>query len=139
MGNLQSFAKVSYESIQTILSNKTKTILMCTLDKENERYAIEKTIAIENEENYINNMIKSGTYDVIIILYGENMYDETIIKKYNQLKKLGFKNCYIYFGGLFEWLLLQDIYGVETFPTNNTPINGCLKFKPKCKNPILYY
>jgi hypothetical protein len=31
---------------------------------------------------------------------------------------LGFKNVYIYLGGMFEWLLLQDVYGQKEFPTD---------------------
>ena len=41
------------------------------------------------------------------------------MKKYDQLIGLGFVNVFIYPGGLFEWLLLQDIYGYDNFPTQN--------------------
>lgn len=36
-----------------------------------------------------------------------------------QLVKLGYleTNLFIYYGGLFEWSLLQDIYGNENFET----------------------
>ena len=30
---------------------------------------------------------------------------------------LGFRDISIYCGGLFEWLLLQDVYGRSEFPT----------------------
>jgi hypothetical protein len=36
-------------------------------------------------------------------------------------------------GGLFEWLMLQDIYGKELFPTTKKELD-LLKFKPP---PIL--
>ena len=87
MGNIQSFSKVSYGSVQDIVMKNTNALLVCTLDKKNEQYAIEKTIAIENEENVINNMMKKRQHDLIIVIYGENMYDDTVIKKYTQLKK----------------------------------------------------
>ena len=45
------------------------------------------------------------------------------------IKKLGLKNIYIYSGGLFEWLLLQDIYGEDEFPTTSKELD-ILKFKP---------
>ena len=35
---------------------------------------------------------------------------------------------YIYTGGMFEWLLLQDIYGKEAFPTKGDELD-ILKFK----------
>ena len=46
----------------------------------------------------------------------KNHRDLKVIDKYNQLKKLGFTNVYIYFGGLFEWLMLREIYGDINFP-----------------------
>ena len=57
--------------------------------------------------------------------------DITIFKKYEQLSKLGFSNLYIYVGGLFEWLCLQDIYGKEDFPTTCDELD-ILKYK-SCK------
>ena len=53
MGNIQSLAKVSYESVQEIVSKESQTLLVCTLNKQNEQYAITRTISIENEEKYI--------------------------------------------------------------------------------------
>jgi hypothetical protein len=60
--------------------------------------------------------------------------------KYNQLNSLGFYNVYVYTGGLFEWLLLQDIYGEKDFPTTNIELD-ILKYKPnKVLNiPLLEY
>ena len=55
-----------------------------------------------------------STYDFrnkYIIIYGKNSIDITAENKYNQIKSLGFMNVLLYSGGLFEWLLLQDIYG----------------------------
>ena len=65
---------------------------------------------------------------MLIIIYGKNNNDETVIKKYNQLIKLGFINVYIYLGGLFEWLLLQDIYGKDEFPTTSEELD-ILKYR----------
>jgi len=45
------------------------------------------------------------------------------------LTSLGFYNVYIYIGGIFEWLLLQDIYGEKEFPTTNKELD-LLKYKP---------
>ena len=57
--------------------------------------------------------MKGGNKKDIIVLYGMNCLDKTVIKKAEQLIDLGFSNIYIYMGGLFEWLLLQEIYGEE--------------------------
>ena len=66
---------------------------------------------------------------VIIIIYGLNYCDETIYNKYIQLLKLGFDNVHIYPGGIFEWLLLQDIYGDDMFKTTSKELD-ILKYKP---------
>jgi hypothetical protein len=55
--------------------------------------------------------------------------DETVEKKYDQLIALGFQNVYLYPGGMFEWLHLQDVYGVQEFPTTSK-ILDILKYKP---------
>jgi hypothetical protein len=42
---------------------------------------------------------------------------------------LGFYNIFVYTGGMFEWLLMQDIYGKELFPTTKKEVD-LLKYKP---------
>jgi len=63
-----------------------------------------------------------------IIVYGKNANDDAVHKKYQQLMGLGFKNVRVYPGGMFEWLLLQDIYGTTSFPTTSRELD-ILKFK----------
>ena len=53
----------------------------------------------------------------------------TVYDKYDQLLKLGFSKVYIYPGGMFEWLCLQDIYSDDNFPTNKKELD-ILKYKP---------
>ena len=81
------------------------------------------------EEEFINQLIKNGNKNAKMIVYGKNCNDENIYKKYSQLTSLGFYNVYIYIGGLFEWLLLQDIYGENEFPTTKKELD-LLKYKP---------
>ena len=63
------------------------------------------------------------------VVYGKNSNDDTVEKKYKQLISLGFSEVYIYRAGMFEWMLLQDIYGKEEFPTS-TKVLDILKYKP---------
>ena len=63
-----------------------------------------------------------------IFVYGRHSNDETIYLKYEQIRKLGGK-VYLYTGGLFEWLLLQDIYGFQQFPTTSKTLD-LIKYKP---------
>jgi hypothetical protein len=88
---------------------------------------IKNTIQIDQEEQIINSIIKK-TRNKNIIIYGRNCNDDKTYKKYEQLVGLGFTNVYIYVGGMFEWLLLQDIYGNELFPTTSKEMD-ILKYK----------
>jgi hypothetical protein len=105
------------------------SIIINTLDSNEQKCLIQGTILADKEENTINELIQNKSFYITIVIYGRNCQDEEkIIKKYKQLQKLGFKNIYIYCGGLFEWLLLQDIYGVDEFPTTFKE-NDILKYK----------
>jgi hypothetical protein len=57
-----------------------------------------------------------------------NSQDHTVEKKYEQLLSLGFYKVFVYNGGMFEWLLLQDIYGKEIFMTTKSE-RDILKYK----------
>ena len=130
MGNLQSSSiKINYEDIQFIIKNPENHLLINTLSGSEQNCLIINTININNEESVINNCIKKGSKDIKIVIYGKNSNDEKIYSKYNQLTSLGFYNVFIYTGGLFEWLMLQDIYGDKEFPTTKKELD-ILKYKP---------
>jgi len=127
MGNNLSINKINFEDMKHIQKNEN-SIIINTMEPHNQECLIEGTISIKNEENILNNLITKGNIEEKIVIYGENSCDNKLIKKYNQLIKLGFINVYIYTGGLFEWLLLQDIYGNDYFKTT-TVENDFLKYK----------
>ena len=127
MGNNLSINKINFEDMKHIQKNEN-SIIINTMEQHNQDCLIEGTISIKNEENILNNLITKGNVEEKIVIYGENSCDNKLIKKYNQLIKLGFINVYIYTGGLFEWLLLQDIYGNDYFKTT-TVENDFLKYK----------
>jgi hypothetical protein len=81
---------------------------------------IEGTVAPEREEAYINELLDtldSGAIgDLLVVVYGQNAMDKSVIEKARQLKSFGFSNVCIYPGGMFEWCLLQDVYGNKEFP-----------------------
>lgn len=130
MGQKHSYIKkVNFEDIKQILSNPNKFILINTLKADNQECLISNTIDIKKEEAIINNCLKYKK-NVKIILYGKNSNEVSLFKKYEQLVNLGFTNVYLYPGGLFEWLCLQDIYGYEEFPTTTKELD-ILKFKPE--------
>lgn len=129
MGNSQSIKKINYEDVQFVTKNSEVHLLINTLNEHEQDCLIPNTININKEVELINNFIKTGNKQVKIIIYGENCNDEKLYTKYNQLTSLGFYNVYIYPGGLFEWLMLQDIYGTNEFPTTKRELD-ILKYKP---------
>lgn len=118
--------KIGFEDIKRAIENRnqTKTIIINTLPINEQHCLIKNTISCNVEESTINELIESYEFkQVKIIVYGKNSGDSGIEKKYHQLKKLGFSNVSVYYGGLFEWLLLQDIYGREEFPTTSIVVD----------------
>ena len=129
MGNSQSIKKINYEDVQFVTKNSEVHLLINTLNENEQHCLIPNTININKEVELINSFIKNGNKQVKIIIYGRNCNDEKLYTKYNQLNSLGFYNVYIYPGGLFEWLMLQDIYGEKEFPTTKRELD-ILKYKP---------
>ena len=127
MGNNLSINKINFEDMKC-MQNNSNSIIINTMESYKQNCLIEGTLPISKEETTLNNLLSKGKFEENIIIYGENSTDNTLIKKYNQLNKLGFVNVYVYMGGLFEWLLLQDIYGKDYFKTT-TSVNDFLKYK----------
>ena len=111
------------------MKNKNKFLLINTLNTSRQDVLIKNTVSVNKEEELINQLIKSNQ-NINIIVYDENANAPNLMKKYEQLIGLGFVNVFIYPGGLFEWLLLQDIYGYDNFPTSSQE-RDILKFKGK--------
>ena len=125
--------KIGFEDVLYALQNNDKYLIINTMSKNNQDCLIKNTIPIDNEETIINEYInKQMFHNIKIILYGENSNDVNVDNKYKQFSDLGFET-YIYAGGMFEWLLLQDIYSNNEFPTTSKMLD-ILKYKPK---PIL--
>jgi hypothetical protein len=152
MGSNNSKTKINYEDVQnaskqsfsnTNSTNSTngnakKYAIINTLDKNCQTCLIQNTIPIQDEEDVINSILKDKySNNITIIIYGLNSNDDSVYSKYEQLVKLGIKNVFIYTGGMFEWLLLQDIYGRELFPTSSKELD-ILKYKPRKILDILY-
>jgi hypothetical protein len=127
MGNTQSIKKINYEDMQTIIKNPEVYLIINTLLPGEQQCLIVNTTLANDEEIIINKFMKENK-SIRIIIYGKNCNDENVNKKYQQLLSLGFYNIFVYFGGMFEWLLLQDIYGKDLFPTTKKELD-LLKYK----------
>lgn len=132
MGNSESITrKVSFEDVQFIINNSNqKYLLINTMSENLQNCLISGTINYKNEEKIINDNVNNK--NIHIILYDKNSNENKLIHKYQQLIQLGFINVFIYPGGLFEWLLLQDVYGEDNFPTTSKELH-ILKYKSERK------
>lgn len=120
--------KINYEDMQTAVKNPEIYLIINTLPQSDQNCLIINTVTASNEEEIINQYIGKNT-KIQIIIYGKNCNDDSVNKKYQQLYSLGFYNIYLYSGGMFEWLMLQDIYGKDLFPTTRKELD-LLKYKP---------
>ena len=129
MGNINSInsiKKYNFEDMRSAILNKDNLIIN-TLAEDNQECLIQGTIDIKRETSILNDSL-SKTKGKLIVIYGMNNNDEKIFIQYKKLTDLGFTNVYVYIGGLFEWLLLQEIYGQEHFPTTTHELDH-LKYK----------
>jgi len=130
MGNSQSMNQhINFEDVQSILSSSAKPLLINTLSVMDQGCLIHNSLPAAEEETVVNSLLQNRQTSVNMVVYGKNANDMTAYTKHQQLLKMGFSRCYLYPGGLFEWLLLQDIYGPEEFPTTSKELD-ILKYKP---------
>ena len=125
--------QINFEDVQAIIgvnvnssSNNSGMIMISTLPTEFQKCVIRGTVPAENEEALMNNIISGKDVrgeNVSVVVYGKNAIDDTVTEKYEQLIKLGMPRVCIYTGGMFEWLLLQDVYGAELFPTTGNELD----------------
>ena len=127
MGNTQSMKKINFEDMQTVIKNPEIYLIINTLPSSEQKCLIVNTTLANDEEVIINKFMKENK-SIRIIIYGKNCNDETINKKYQQLYSIGFYNIFVYPGGMFEWLMLQDIYGKDLFPSTKRE-SDILKYK----------
>ena len=127
MGNTQTMKKINYEDMQTVIKNPEIYLIINTLPLNEQHCLIINTTLATDEELIINKFMKENR-NIRIIIYGRNCNDENVDKKYQQLLSLGFYNIFVYLGGMFEWLMLQDIYDKKLFPTTKTEFD-LLKYK----------
>ena len=128
MGNSASITKVNFEDVQNCIGDNNSVIIN-VMSSHDQGCLIKNTMDIVDEVHLLNEYLERGDKNVTIILYGKHTNDMKVYDKYNQLIQLGFTNVGIYIGGLFEWMLMQDIYGNENFPTTTSELD-ILKFKP---------
>jgi hypothetical protein len=123
MGNA-CVPKANFEQVQEAI--RQKAVLISVLGEKEQGVLLSGTQPLDLEVAAVQAAISSGA---TIFVYGTNDHDPRAAAKCEQLEKLGAKPR-LYVGGLFEWLLLQDIYGAENFPTT-AKTNQLLDYRPK--------
>lgn len=133
LGKTIEIRKVGFEDVQLCsqFKNDNNIILINTMPSTQQNCLIANTLSILREEQIINEALDN--YEMKqkkVIIYGKNSTDNIVELKARQLINLGFTNIYVYYGGLFEWLLLQDVFGEQEFSTN-IKVYDILKYKPE--------
>ena len=120
----------NFENVQQAIQKPHQYILINVLPIHEQDCLISNTVQAHQEEQIINSMIETiSEPDKPVIVYGKHNQDERVMEKAKQIMNLGVSSVYVYQGGMFEWLLLQDIYGEEAFPTTKKVLD-ILKYKP---------
>lgn len=135
----QTFSKIGFEDVKYSIKYPETHILINTLSLDSQRNLIINTVSAEKEELVINSIIEDYRMkDMKILIYGRNATDDSAEKKAKQISNLGFSQVFLYCGGLFEWLLLQEIYGTSEFPTTgqNKTVD-LLQYRPEKKFDFL--
>lgn len=126
----QTYEHITYRGLLLGIGTRPASfLLISTLPVNDQSCLIQGTAPVAEEEEHINQMLSSSTSTNMptVIVYGRNAGDPLATKKCLQLARLGLGKVKLYSGGLFEWLLLQDIYGTDAFPTTG-----------RCDDPLKY-
>ena len=124
--------QIGFEDIKIAIKDPDRYILINTLPRIEQDVLIYNTVSIEHEEKIINIQLNDYNIpDIPVIVYGRNSCDTSAELKQKQLRSLGIVDVYIYPGGLFEWLLLQDAYGDDEFPSTNNVPSDTLRYRVK--------
>ena len=105
-------------SFQELQQKKGEFVLINTLPLDRQSYLIKGTLLAIEEARRMNEYLYKNKH-IDIVVYGLDHQDQSVLKKFAQLKELGFTKVSMYMGGMFEWALLQEIYGTN-FPTEGS-------------------
>jgi hypothetical protein len=123
MGNTPSTTILKKATFQDVADRKT--LLISVLSEDDQSVLIAGTCPFSEEVGAVEKAISEKR---AVTVYGKNTHDDRIYTKYRQIEELG-GDPRVYIGGLFEWMLLQDIYGFDKFPTTRRELD-LYKFRP---------
>lgn len=123
MGNAPMIRRASFEDVQ--FAREGKCLVISVLNEHEQAILIKGTVLPADEVRMVEDAL---FHKREIIVYGLHSSDLRVLPKCEQILKLGGQPV-AYVGGMFEWLLLQDIYGVDAFQTSGFTLDH-LRFKP---------
>ncbi len=110
---------VTYCTIQQAI--KLGKTIIHIMNIGDETILIKGTLTAEQEvqriNTWINDIEHTANNDIFIYGYSDSDFNK-LLQRQKQLNGLGFKRVYIYLGGMFEWLLLRDVYSADEFPVD---------------------
>jgi hypothetical protein len=123
---------IGFDDMLQCVKSPSKYAIIHTMPAS-EHILISGTLTASEEESFINECLSMYIdSQKTIVLYGRNCCDDSPRRKRAQLMSLGISDVYIYAGGMFEWTLLQDIYGKDEFGTT-LPVTDLLAYRPLAK------
>lgn len=112
--------RVGFDDVLLAVRDPEKYLMINTLPVHEQSCLIRSTVSIAEEEALINQLMATYKHHhQTIIIYGKNGVDASVDRKYQQLASLGFREVFVYAGGMLEWMLLQDAFGKDEFPTTS--------------------
>jgi hypothetical protein len=120
--------KIGFEEMHKAIRSPRQYCIIHTMAINDQECLVLNTVRAEEEEKRMEAILEKPA-GIKVVVYGRNNVDETVEKKYRQLVGLGLSEVYVYVGGMFEWVLLQELYGEDNFPTAGK-CRDLLKYKP---------
>jgi rhodanese-related sulfurtransferase len=112
--------RVGFDDVLLAIQHPETYMLINTLPAHQQSCLIQQTTPVAEEEVRMNQLMSSDKHHrQMVIVYGKNGSDVTVDRKCQQLSSLGFREVFVYSGGMLEWMLLQDVFGYAEFPTTS--------------------
>jgi len=112
-----------------ITDNSAKVILLASPLVDAKMWRIDGTLTPETEEREINRIIQNysscgKTPEEKFVYYGLNSVDKSPDEQAANLATHGIEAS-VYRGGMFEWLLLREVFGADNYPVcSNVPTSN---------------
>jgi hypothetical protein len=108
--------RVGFDDVLHAVASPKTHIIISTLPENKQDVLLPNTLSYRTEEDTVNDLVAAGNTAIPVLIYGRDATDASPDKKHAQLRSLGFTDVHIYSGGMFEYLLLRDVYGAAKFP-----------------------